>query len=72
MNTNKPDKELTDRLKKDLKDVKTKEELDALASSAGIELSDNELDAAAGVSCPGYNGNQICPQDQQIVIPDFS
>lgn len=69
MKANKPNNEFSDQLKQDLKDAKTKEELDALASSAGIELSDNELDAAAGGSCPGYNGNQICPEFRELIFP---
>lgn len=48
MKNNKPNNDLPDQLKKDLKDVKTKEELDNLASSAGMELNDDQLDAAAG------------------------
>ena len=48
MKTNKSNKELTDQLKEDLKEVQKKEELDALVSSAGMELNDDELDAAAG------------------------
>ena len=39
--------DLTDQLKKDLRDAKTKEELDALLTSAGMELNDNELAAVA-------------------------
>lgn len=63
MKTNKPNNVLPDQLKKNLKDVKTKEELDALVSSAGIELDDNELDAASGgEGCPTICGiiHQIC------------
>ena len=48
MKTIKSGKDFSDQLKKDLKDAKTKEELDALVSSAGYELDDDELDAAAG------------------------
>ena len=48
MKTNKPNKELTNQLKNDLKEAKTKEELDVLASSAGMELTDDQLDGAAG------------------------
>ena len=48
MKNNKPDNDLNDQLKTDLRGAKTKEELDAPASSAGIELDDDQLDAAAG------------------------
>ena len=48
MENNKPDKELTDQMKKNLREAKTKEELDALVSSAGLELSDDQLDEATG------------------------
>ena len=41
-------KGLTEQQKKELKEAKTKEELNALVSTAGFELSDDELDAAAG------------------------
>ena len=51
MKYNKPGNDLTDQMKNDLKDVKTKEELDALVSSAGFELDDDELDAVAGGEC---------------------
>ena len=54
MKTNKSNKELTDQLKEDLKEVQTKEELDALVSSAGMELNDDELDAAAGGASFGF------------------
>lgn len=40
--------DLTDLMKKKLREAKTKEELDELASSAGFELTDDELDKAAG------------------------
>ena len=50
MKDNKPNKELTDQLKKGLKLAQTKEELDALVSSAGLELNDDQLDEAAGGS----------------------
>jgi hypothetical protein len=40
-------KDLTEQQKKELKEAKTKEELNALVSPAGFELSDDELDAAA-------------------------
>jgi hypothetical protein len=62
MKTNKSNKELTDQLKEDLKEVQTKEELDALVSSAGMELNDDELDAAAGgqISFPGDIPNPAC------------
>ena len=54
MKDNKPNKELTDQLKKGLKLAQTKEELDALVSSAGMELNDDELDAAAGGASFGF------------------
>ena len=40
-------KGLTEQQKKELKEAKTKEELNALVSPAGFELTDDELDAAA-------------------------
>ena len=48
MENNKPDKELTDQMKKNLREAKTKEELDALVTSAGLELDDDQLDEATG------------------------
>ena len=48
MKNNKPDNDLNDQLKTDLRGAKTKEELDALVSSEGLELNDDQLDAAAG------------------------
>ena len=48
MNNNKPNKELTDQLKNDLKEAKTKEELDTLVSSAGLELSDDQIGEVTG------------------------
>ena len=48
MKDNKQNNDLNDQLKKDLREAKTKEELDALVSSAGFELTDDELDKAAG------------------------
>ena len=59
---NKPNNDLNDQLKKDLREAKTKEELDALVSSAGMELSDDELDAATGGDgeCICYC-NKACP-----------
>ena len=50
MKANRSNKELTDQMKKDLRGAKTKEELDALVSSAGLELNDDQLDEAAGGS----------------------
>ena len=54
-------KDLTEQQKKELKEAKTKEELNALVSSAGFELDDDELDAVAGGidydNCP----NVKCP-----------
>ena len=62
MEIDKHTKGLTDRQKNDLKAVKTKEELDALISSAGLELSDDELDGAAGgVSYCNENCNDFTP-----------
>ena len=62
MKNNKLNNDLNDQLKKDLRGAKTKEELDALVSSAGLELNDNELDAAAGgqISFPGDIPNPNC------------
>ena len=64
MKDNKPNKELTDQLKKGLKLAQMKEELDALVSSAGMELNDDELDAAAGgqISFPGDIPNPACDE----------
>ena len=59
-------KDLTEQQKKELKEAKTKEELNALVSPAGFELTDDELDAAAGGGwfednfCPEWG----CPQDK--------
>ena len=51
MINNKPNNDLTDQMKKDLRETNTKEELEALSSSAVMELTDDELDkVAAGVS----------------------
>ena len=47
MKDDKTNIDLTDQLKKDLRDAKTKEELDALLTSAGMELNDNEPAAVA-------------------------
>ena len=44
-------KDLTEQQKKELKEAKTKEELNALVSPAGFELTDDELDAAEGGWC---------------------
>ena len=62
MKNNKLNNDLNDQLKKDLRGAKTKEELDALVSSAGLELNDDELDAAAGgqISFPGDIPNPAC------------
>ena len=55
-------KGLTEQQKKDLKEAKTKEELNALVSPAGFELSDDELDAAAGGWCDEHEWG--CPADK--------
>ena len=47
MKDDKTNIDLTDQLKKDLRDAKTKGELDALLTSAGMELNDNEPAAVA-------------------------
>ena len=39
---------LTDQQKKELKEAKTKEELDSLVSSAGMELSEDQLSSVSG------------------------
>ena len=52
---NKPNNDLNDQMKKELREVKTKEELDVTVSSAGMELTDDELDNVAGgvlLDCP--------------------
>ena len=53
---------MTDQLKNELKDAKTKEELDALVSSAGLELNDDQLDEATGGEgwFPGSQPNPNC------------
>ena len=62
MKNNKPNNDLNDQMKKDLREAKTKEDLDALVSSAGMELGDDDLDAAAGgVSVCGENCNDFIP-----------
>ena len=48
MKNNKSIYDLNDQMEKDLREAKTKEELDELASSAGFELSDDDLDNATG------------------------
>ena len=60
-------KGLTEQQKKELKEAKTKEELNALVSPAGFELTDDELDAAAGggfdPDCPRHScwQHRECP-----------
>ena len=61
---NKPNNDLTDQMKKELREAKTKEELDALVSSAGIELDDEQLDAATG----GFDWRD-CPPVQPAPPP---
>ena len=56
-------KDLTEQQKKELKEAKTKEELNALVSPAGFELTDDELDAAAGGFWCGERGWE-CPADK--------
>ena len=41
-------KDLTEQQKKELKEAKTKEELNALVSSAGFELDDDETRCCCG------------------------
>ena len=62
MKDNKLNNDLNDQLKKDLRGAKTKEELDALVSSAGLELSDDQLEEAAGGQywIPGTGPNPNC------------
>ena len=48
MKNNKPDNDLNDQLKTDLREAKTKEELDALVSSEGMELDDAQLAEISG------------------------
>ena len=67
MENNKPDKELTDQMKKNLREAKTKEELDALVTSAGLELDDDQLDEVAGgeglfFPCSCYQPNPACDE----------
>ena len=62
--------ELNDQMKKDLREAKTKEELDAVVSSAGFELDDNELDAVAGGGCCSIvEYNDYCSPDCIIYHP---
>ena len=62
--------ELNDQMKKDLREVKTKEELDAVVSSAGFELDDDELDAVAGGGCCSVvENNDNCSPDCLIYHP---
>ncbi len=65
MKDNKLNNDLNDQLKKDLRGAKTKEELDALVSSAGLELDDDQLDEVAGgeglfFPCSCYQPNPAC------------
>ena len=62
MKNNKLNNDLNDQLKKDLRGAKTKEELDALVSSAGLELSDDQLEEATGGQywIPGTAPNPNC------------
>ena len=67
MKNNKLNYDLTDQMKKDLRGAKTKEELDALVSSAGLELSDDQLDEVAGgeglfFPCSCYQPNPACDE----------
>ncbi len=61
-------KDLTEQQKKELKEAKTKEELNAVVSPAGFELTDDELDAAAGGRMGGcddcYEDEWSCPADK--------
>ena len=59
-------KGLTEQQKKELKEAKTKEELNALVSPAGFELSDDELDAPAGGWCDEHEW--FCPADKCGVL----
>ena len=59
-------KGLTEQQKKELKEAKTKEELNALVSPAGFELTDDELDAAAGGWCDEHEW--FCPADKCGVL----
>ena len=62
--------ELNDQMKKDLREAKTKEELDAVVSSAGFELDDDELDAVAGGDCCSVvENNDNCSPDCLIYHP---
>ena len=55
-------KDLTEQQKKELKEAKTQEALHALVSSAGFELTDDELDAAGGGWCDEHEWG--CPVDK--------
>ena len=41
-------KNLSDQMKKELREAKSKEELDVLVSSAGMEITDEALDEVTG------------------------
>lgn len=62
MKNNKLNNDLTDQMKKELREAKTKEELDGLVSSAGMELSDDQLGEVAGGNgwIPGLESNPNC------------
>jgi hypothetical protein len=52
MEKNDMNNNLSDQMKKDLRESESKEELDALVSSAGMEITDEALDGVTG----GYFG----------------
>ena len=48
MEKNDMNNNLSDQMKKDLRESESKEELDALVSSAGMEITDEALDGVTG------------------------
>ena len=64
MEKNDMDKNLSDQMKKELREAKSKEELDALVSTVGMELTDDTLEAVSGgvVKAPVDCGN-VCYYD---------
>ena len=64
MEKNDMNKNLSDQMKKELCEAKSKEELDALVSTVGMELTDDTLEAVSGgvVKAPVECGN-VCYYD---------
>ena len=64
MEKNDMNKNLSDQMKKELREAKSKKELDALVSTVGMELTDDTLEAVSGgvVKAPVECGN-VCYYD---------